>query len=373
MAIIKNPLTIVQTGGGGNKLPDVLNKTVTTLTAEDLIGTTQISNYAFQNCVDLVSVEFPNTLQTIGQNSFYGCENLENISGIPETVTSIKSSAFQECSKLSGDLILSDNITNLETYAFNNCRNISSIYIGKNISIIQVGTFQNCRGCTSLTISPDTQLTTIGNYAFRFLGMDTESTIDLILPSTLTTINAYAFENSILKSVTIPNGTIGNNAFSYTQLENVIIGSGVTDIGDTAFAYINISQSLAVTFLENSQLTSIGNDAFRSTNLISITIPSSVTSIGTGAFSICTNLQTVSFEGQVPDIQNTTFQSDNFITKYDFRNCTTVPTLASTASLGHADGCQIIIPDALYDEWITATNWVSLTNVTFVKASEANA
>ena len=54
---------------------------------------------------------------------------------------------------------------------------------------------------------------------------------------------------------------------------------------------------------------------------------------------------------------------------YDFRNCTVVPTLADT-TLGHKDGCQIVVPDALYDEWIAATNWSSLTNVVFVKASE---
>ena len=367
MAIIKNPVTLVQSGGI-NKLSQIMNKTITELTIGDLEGSIQIPSYMFMNCIDLVSVEFPNTLQTIGQNAFYGCENIESNIQIPETVTSIGSAAFQDCSKLSGDLILSDSITSLGSSAFNNCRNISSIYIGKNISIIQAGTFQNCRGCTSLTFSPDTQLTTIDSSAFRFLGKDTESTIDLILPSTLTTIGSYAFENSILKSATALNTSIGNNAFSYTQLENVIIGSGVTDIGNTAFAYTD--SLTTVTFEENSQLTSIGNNAFRSIGLISITIPASVTSIGTGAFAFCTDLQTVSFEGQVPDIQNTTFQSDNLITKYDFRNCTTVPTLASTASLGHASGCQIIIPDALYDEWTTATNWVSLTNVVWVKASE---
>ena len=370
MTIIKNPVTLVQSGGI-NKLSQIMNKTITELTIEDLEGSIQIPAYAFQNCVDLVSVEFPNTLQTIGQNAFYGCENIESNIEIPETVTSIGDSAFQGCLKLSGDLILSDNITNLERYAFNNCRNISSIYIGKNISIIQVGTFQNCRGCTSLTISPDTQLTTIGSSAFRFLGSNTESTIDLILPSTLTTIESYAFENSILKSVTIPNGAIGAKAFFYTQLESVIIGSGVTDIGNTVFAYTN--SLTTVTFEENSQLTSIGYEAFRSTGLISITIPASVESVGAGTFSNCNHLESVVYAGQTPNIENNTFYNCYRMEKYDFRNCTTVPTLASTASLGHADGCEIIIPDALYDEWIIATNWVSLTNVTFVKASEANA
>lgn len=105
MAIIKNPLTIVQASGGGNKLPDVLNKTVTTLTAADFIGVTQIPNYAFQNCIDLTSVEFPSILQIIGDSAFNGCSSLTSIT-IQEGVTSIGYAAFYYCSGLTTMTIL---------------------------------------------------------------------------------------------------------------------------------------------------------------------------------------------------------------------------------------------------------------------------
>ena len=127
MAIIKNPLTIVQASGGGNKLPDVLNKTVTTLTAEDLIGVTQIPNYAFQNCIDLTSVEFSSTLQTIGSYAFYNCSGLTSIT-IPEGVTSIGSYAFRYCSGLTS-ITLPSSLTSIGSSAFRTCTRLTTMRV----------------------------------------------------------------------------------------------------------------------------------------------------------------------------------------------------------------------------------------------------
>lgn len=141
----------------------------------------------------------------------------------------------------------------------------------------------------------------------------------------------------------------------------------VTSIG--SYAFYSCNDLTNVTIPDN--VTSIGSYAFNGCgNLTNITIPNSVNIIGTYVFANCSSLTNVTYQGQVPNINSMTFQDCNAITKYDFRNCTTVPTLASTTSLGHASGCQIIIPDDLYDTWVTASVWSNLTDVTFVKASE---
>jgi hypothetical protein len=44
-----------------------------------------------------------------------------------------------------------------------------------------------------------------------------------------------------------------------------------------------------------------------------------------------------------------------------------VPTLSSTTAFDSPK--KIVVPDALYDEWIAATNWVSYASK-IVKASE---
>ena len=47
---------------------------------------------------------------------------------------------------------------------------------------------------------------------------------------------------------------------------------------------------------------------------------------------------------------------------YDFTSHTSVPTLADTTVLGGIPSdCVIVVPVALYDEWIGATNWSSIS------------
>jgi hypothetical protein len=68
------------------------------------------------------------------------------------------------------------------------------------------------------------------------------------------------------------------------------------------------------------------------------------------------------------------FNGCSSIAFYDFRGHTSVPTLSSSnAFSGIASDCKIVVPDELYDTWITATNWSSSSVSKYiVKASEFN-
>ena len=95
MQKIRNPLTVVNSSGG-NKLVDLMNGTLTELTAQDLDGATQIRVGAFENLESLVSVEIPGNVKTISSNAFVECSNLTALV-LHEGVEEIGSYAFDRC------------------------------------------------------------------------------------------------------------------------------------------------------------------------------------------------------------------------------------------------------------------------------------
>lgn len=183
----------------------------------------------------------------------------------------------------------------------------------------------------------------------------------------ITVIGNSVFVNcSELKTADLPDSItmIGNSAFSdCRKLELTKLPNELLTIGDNVFFEGN--NNIISEF--PSKLTSIGQQAFyRNTKMQSAIFPETITSIGYGAFQNCFDIKTVIFKGQSTNILARTFQNCN-VEIYDFSNCITWPTLANVNALGHASGCVIRVPEALYDTAITATNWSALTDVVWEK------
>lgn len=85
--------SLVTPSSNGSKLGQVVDRSIQSLSAEDLGSIESIGTAAFQNCQSLTSVEIPSTVTTIGGSAFYYCKGLTNIT-IPSSVTSIGTSAF---------------------------------------------------------------------------------------------------------------------------------------------------------------------------------------------------------------------------------------------------------------------------------------
>ena len=242
----------------------------------------------------------------------------------------------------------------------------TEIRVGDSVTSIGDYAFRTCYSLTSVTIP--NSVTSIGDYAFYYCYSLTSVTI----PNSVTSIGDYAFRTCYsLTSVTIPNGVtrIGNYAFnSCYSLTSVTIPNSVTSIGSFyAFYYC---YSLTSVTIPNG-VTSIGDNAFNSCySLTSVTIPNSVTRIGNYAFNSCYSLTSVTIPNSVTRIGNYAFNSCYSIIKYDFTSATSIPTLSNTNAFSSINGiCKIYVPDALYDEWITATNWATYSDYIY-KASE---
>lgn len=116
--------------------------------------------------------------------------------------------------------------------------------------------------------------------------------------------NSYA--ENILK-VVIGNGvtSIGDYAFEdCSEIKTVMLPDGVTSIGDGAFSGCTNLSSVKMP----QGLQTIGASAFYSCkNLIEATIPNSVTSIGSNAFMYCQSLSRVILPNKLEKIEDNTF------------------------------------------------------------------
>jgi hypothetical protein len=141
-----------------------------------------------------------------------------------------------------------------------------------------------------------TGLTSLGQYAFGWC----MSLISIVIPNSVTTIDAAFYDCRSLASIVIPQSvtTISSSAFSGCDvLEQIIVelGNPVYDSRDNCNAIIKtqsneLIQGCKSTVIPNT-VTAIGNDAFKSVSeLTSINIPNSVISIGDNAFALCSDL-----------------------------------------------------------------------------------
>lgn len=328
-------------------------------------GVTNIGTYAFACCSSLSSISIPNSVTSIGSRAFEYCYSLLNIS-IPSGVTSIGDNTFYHCHCLSSIAIPSDVIS-IGTYAFGYCYSLSNIIVSRNVTKIASNIFSYCYALSSLVIPSN--ITSIGSSAFGYC----RSLSSIVIPSNVTSIGTYAFQYcESLSSIVIPTGVtkIDTHTFYYCySLSNVVIPSSVTSIGTYAFAYCNSLSNISIP----SSVTTIDTYAFDYCfSLSNIVIPSGVTSIGTYTFGYCYCFSNVVIPSSVTTIGTYAFAYCYGCAYYDFRASTSVPTLPyTTAFNGIPSDCKIVVPDALYDEWIAATNWSSYASK-IIKASEFN-
>lgn len=187
----------------------------------------------------------------------------------------------------------------------------------------------------------------------------------------VTNISTNAFYDCFsLNSITLSNVVtrVGTTAFyNCMSLTNVIIPNSVISVGTSAFQNCH---SLNRILIPNS-ITNIENSIFDSCySLDNIILPDSVTVIGNGAFAYCYSLTNIILPNSITQIKDYAFQGCYSLIKYDFSQCSSVPTLSNVNVFNNINKiCKIIVPDSLYDEWIAASQWIGYS-IYIYKASE---
>jgi len=362
------PITALTIGNNVTNIPDYAFYNSPSIDNELPLpnGLTNIGQYAFYNCNSLTgSLLIPNTVSNIGQYAFYdcssfdgtltlsnslgqieqytfhGCSGLHETLVIPNSVLTIANNAFEDCSGFSGHLNLHNALSSLGGSAFYGCSNLAELTIGEGMTTIGGSAFWNCpaiqtvhfnaTNCTSMntnsqysvfnsgttdggqtpiiTLSIGENVTRIPDYAFR---NSVNATSDIIIPNATTYIGTYAFFGFRSPLLTIGEGvsTIGQYAFWYCPLLQTVNYNAVnctqmytrTGAGTTASPYVyysvfssNINASGTPSILAlhiGKHVQTIPDYAFKGSSNISnkLLFPNVLTSIGVQSFYECSSI-----------------------------------------------------------------------------------
>ena len=265
-----------------------------------------------------------------GNTVIMGCRGSE----IPSYVTVIGEYAFELMSV--DALKIPKYIQRIETGAFIGAVFSDNIVFESGSQLQAIGDYAFCTyayymGNVVLDLGALNNLKSIGEYAFD-LGNNSVDGLNngitsVILPKNLTSIGKYAFgpnlesiqvatgndtftvaDNCLIKDSTVVLGTsnsvipakvngkkittIGEYAFAYKTVSNLVIPDGIETIGNGAFEKC---QGITTLNLPKS-VKNLGANAFSGTDIARVTIPTTVVSIGEKTFAELKNLEYVEFE-----------------------------------------------------------------------------
>ena len=331
---------------------------------------TRIGARAFAN-TNLNGIELPDGLKEIGEEAFYWCTRLKNVS-LPESVTSVGREAFYMCRGI-GKITLSPNLAVLDEYVFYRIK-ARDVVIPEGVATINKSCFRDT-GIANISL-PST-LEAVGEDAFAecknlkkvtYAGTLAEAQ-NILMDSGNSYLTAAEWTCSdgkyaALETVSNKCGDdvtweIKNTALyisgtgpmddfeenetpwytSSKTIRAVVIGEGVTEIGNNAFNELKITKADLP-----STLVRIGKNAFESTRLNALTLPDGLETIESEAFYWCPYIRSISIPDTVTAIGDKAF--------YYCKNANRLKLSAGLKSLGsyafyYCGERDLVIPEGL--------------------------
>lgn len=101
-----------------------------------------VGDACFEDRRDLIEINLPISIESIGKNAFAGCKSLDTIE-IPENVKTIGAYAFKWCSKIT-ELAIPDGVTVISEGMFMCCYSLEKVVLPINTEFIGEGAFWRC-------------------------------------------------------------------------------------------------------------------------------------------------------------------------------------------------------------------------------------
>lgn len=258
----------------------------------------------YPDAASIVEIVLDEGLTNIGRHAFAGMthEGFTTLT-IPSTVTSIGDKAL----RISHLETLTCKATTAPTLGFTpiteHAENFSIVYpcasgesyVNKWVAFYSYLTPEGGCETPKPAFNPQGDCGANAHYSFNgSTGVLTISGTGAMENFTNFNYQPWASYRSLITSVVIGDGitTIGNYAFSnVSNLASVTLPSSLTAIGQSVFSSCTSLASVSIP----ANVTSIGNNAFSNAGLTSISISANVETIGNYAFQNCASLGTVTF------------------------------------------------------------------------------
>ena len=312
-------------------------------------GIRSIGGYTFFECKYLQEVNFPSTLEEIGDDAFCLCERLTTPVHLPESVKRLGHGAFDNCTSIR-EAILPGSVETIGNGVFHRCVGLINVTLQEGFPQIPDGMFVHCENLKQITL-PES-IRSIGLAAFMYSGV-----VSIYLPDNVAEVSPFAFLhaeqlealsvsednpyfyardgmlfskgsnelvaitdaadvnvalpdgttairdnvfclNDHVKSLYIPSSvkTIGDYACQHSIIEEVYMEDGVEKIGKHAFAakgttsigyyYVDTDGSILRTIRLSNCLKEIGEGAFLGNNALEkLVLPDSLTRIDTQIYN----------------------------------------------------------------------------------------
>ena len=338
-------------------------------------GITYIGRFAFGGCSALTEINWPSTLEGVGDYLFYGCNDLETVTLpkveriheamlkgscvkhviVPEGVKRIDELAFRRLYQLE-TVVLPESLEEIGLGAFMSCTKLRSINIPEGVKKIDDLTFEYCIALEDITIPETTDLNSCG--AFYMCDKLCDENGYFICNGAL--LN-YTFD--VLDEVfVVPDGVKFVGCFfmyeggwgygdeEITNCTKVIMPDSVEGIANWAFYTNNLIEEIVL----SDNIKHITDQTFYCCeNLKKINLPKNLETIGANAFSNCKKLEEIVVPAGVKELCEGAFESCESLKKITitrgietisasaFANC---PSLESVVFKGtEAEWAQISV------------------------------
>lgn len=345
-------------------------------TSPDGDTVTSVADNAFCGVDTIRSVVLPDTVKSIGTNSFAACTLSEIDFG--NGVEYIGPSAFNSANYLTS-VYIPDSVKTIDHGAFCWCNRLKNVLIGDGLITLERQAFANSPGVLYTEYENGLYLGNRSNPYSVLIGVADDTCTSIAIHPDTKTLGSGAFGACYnLTAVTLPDGLIGIGSYAFnlcTSLQSIVIPSGVTVIPDHAFYDCH---SLVSVVLPDGIL-SIGEEAFAACfNLTDFQLPPSVTEIGKGAFARCESLTSITIPAGITQIPGYAFvgcsalteatipASVTFIGYCAFYNCRSLTSITFSSSgtwtIRHDDELIRVYPEFADDETTVSTGLSSAEN-----------